>query len=250
MLKDLPGYAPPSGVRLWRYVDFTKFVSFLDTGSLFFSRADLLGDPFEGSYPLANVRDSTIYEQVLPPGTSGNQRLEDLGRDLREMVKRFRNGVFVNCWHMNPHESAAMWKLYLKSEEGLAIQSTKQRFSEAFSQAKEEVYLAEIRYLDYECERFLDPSLLAPFLHKRKSFEHERELRVFTWDFSCLDTDCPPSPAPPGIPIAVNPQSLLERVHIAPNAPGWFFELVRSVLRKYSVDCEVVQSQLNSAPLW
>ena len=36
--------APPGDALLWRYMDFTKFVSLLDTSSLFFSRADLLGD--------------------------------------------------------------------------------------------------------------------------------------------------------------------------------------------------------------
>ena len=27
--------------------------------------------------------------------------------------------VAVNCWHLNEHESAAMWKVYLKSNEEL-----------------------------------------------------------------------------------------------------------------------------------
>ena len=31
---------------LWRYMDFTKFVAMLKDESLFYCRADLLGDPF------------------------------------------------------------------------------------------------------------------------------------------------------------------------------------------------------------
>jgi hypothetical protein len=45
-------FDPPEDLdaTIWRYVDFTKLVSLLDTKSLFFARADQLGDPFEGSY--------------------------------------------------------------------------------------------------------------------------------------------------------------------------------------------------------
>ena len=34
---------------IWRYLDFTKLVSLLETRALHFSRADLLGDPYGGS---------------------------------------------------------------------------------------------------------------------------------------------------------------------------------------------------------
>ena len=36
-------------VPIWRYMDIAKFLSLLDKQSLFFSRLDHLGDPFEGS---------------------------------------------------------------------------------------------------------------------------------------------------------------------------------------------------------
>jgi len=39
----------------------------------------------------------------------------------------------INCWHMNDHESAAMWKLYLKSDEGIAIQSTYRKLKDAIT---------------------------------------------------------------------------------------------------------------------
>lgn len=39
---------------LWRYIDFTKFVSMLDKGGLYFPNAASLNDPFEGSVPRRN----------------------------------------------------------------------------------------------------------------------------------------------------------------------------------------------------
>src|SRR5258706_8693532 len=34
---------------VWRYLDLAKLLSLLETRALYFSRGDLLGDPFEGS---------------------------------------------------------------------------------------------------------------------------------------------------------------------------------------------------------
>lgn len=37
---------------IWRYIDFAKLVSLLESQSLHLARADVLDDPFEGSIPL------------------------------------------------------------------------------------------------------------------------------------------------------------------------------------------------------
>ena len=39
--------------QLWRYMDFAKFAAMLRERSLYFPRADKLGDPFEGAFGLA-----------------------------------------------------------------------------------------------------------------------------------------------------------------------------------------------------
>ena len=46
-------FAQPANpdTKIWRYMNFTKFVSMLEHQALWFSRADKLGDPFEGSMP-------------------------------------------------------------------------------------------------------------------------------------------------------------------------------------------------------
>lgn len=91
-----------SETKLWRYLDFTKFLSMLIESSLFFSRSDLLGDPWEGSYPRRNVSDSDFV------GRAGNSKLRSR---MRKTVHSKRVLNYINCWHMNECESAGMWKL-------------------------------------------------------------------------------------------------------------------------------------------
>lgn len=53
MYKWNENFTQPSNldVKVWRYMDFTKFIYFLHTDKLFFSRVDKLSDSFEGSSP-------------------------------------------------------------------------------------------------------------------------------------------------------------------------------------------------------
>ena len=57
MYEAHPTFVQPESedVRVWRYMDFTKFVSFIDSRTLYFTRADKFGDAFEGSWPKMNV---------------------------------------------------------------------------------------------------------------------------------------------------------------------------------------------------
>ena len=47
--EDHPIFSTPEGgdTTVWRYMDFTKFLSLLDKKELFFVRLDKLDDPFE-----------------------------------------------------------------------------------------------------------------------------------------------------------------------------------------------------------
>jgi hypothetical protein len=50
---------------IWRYMDFTKFVSLLDRSALFFARADKFKDQFEGSWTKKNFeRMTTAFKGV------------------------------------------------------------------------------------------------------------------------------------------------------------------------------------------
>ena len=68
MYKEHPAFEKPSDedIKIWRYIDFTKFVSLLDKQALFFARADRLSDPFEGSYSKANIKLRPIMYNDMP----------------------------------------------------------------------------------------------------------------------------------------------------------------------------------------
>lgn len=254
-------------IQVWRYMDFTKFVSFIDSQSLYFARADKFDDPFEGSLPKMNVvaRESVQLRILSSPHFPPEAREMYLKQvaSTGEINQYWRKFYAINCWHMNEHESAAMWRLYLKSNEGIAVQSTYRKLRESIID-DEKVYLGQVKYIDYEKEsigHYYDPdsandfvfNMFAPFVYKRKSFEHEREIRALI--------ERPPTTSEEqigryqdtiahGVEIKVDIKQLVENIYVAPSAPDWLSSLVSKVAQRYGFTFQVVRSRLSEQPLF
>lgn len=111
--KRLPGDVWRPADQVWRYMDFTKFVYILGSHCLFFPRLTELQkvDPYEGSY-LPFVSLDAQGKKLKLRGRRKGPRWSVASR------------AFVNCWYCSENESAALWRLFPKSDEGIAIKST------------------------------------------------------------------------------------------------------------------------------
>jgi hypothetical protein len=154
---------------------------------------------------------------------------------------------------MNTVESAAMWKSYLKSDEGVAIQSTFRRLADSFHRHTEDaVYVGEVQY--HAMGVVPSGNAFSPCLFKRKSFEYEHELRAMIVRYPDGDPNFPiidrPDSMVHGVYVATDLELLIERIYVAPGVPHWFGDVVRDVIRKYGLEVEVVTSDLASRPLY
>ena len=147
MYEEHPVFEPPhEDAVLWRYMDFTKFVSLLDAQSLFFSRADRLGDPFEGSYSKANI--------ALRPALYQGTILQFAWETLAPFYQAMRQFTLINCWHEANHESAAMWRLYSRDNDGIAIRTTFNALTQSFT-CNDTIFIGKVNYIDYAADHFL-----------------------------------------------------------------------------------------------
>lgn len=245
-------------------MDFTKYVSMLVSSSLFFSRADLLGDPFEGSSSRANiVLRPEVYKDMIEEMSKANPANESAGvgwlEEWSRIVESTRQWVYVNSWHMNEYESAAMWDLYATNRaEAIAIQSTYAQLRECLPSQihmggdnPTQVYLGEVQYIDYERDWLPEGNLFYPFVHKRKSFEHERELRAIFDEMSANVGNLSVRNPKKGQLIEVSLDGLIEAVYVAPTAPSWFRDLVEAVTGKYGFAHKpIYRSSLGQDPVY
>jgi hypothetical protein len=234
-------------LKIWRYMDLPKFVSMLENQALFFAKASLMSDLLEGQYPISE-KYSPFYRAVF------NQ--------LSELVHSMSDRVCLNYWHINKYESAAMWKLYSNTNEGIAIQSTFGGLANSFKVTREVVVIGKVKYIDYQNELINPESLMenvfAPFFHKRRSFEYEHELRAVIFHRAAienepLDERIPSELIPnlrkdtltdSGMFISTDLKCLIEKIYISPLAEVGLKEKVEAILEKYQLDKTTVQTSL------
>ncbi|WP_372371456.1 hypothetical protein [Candidatus Uabimicrobium sp. HlEnr_7] len=228
---------PDDNVKVWRYLDLAKFVSILDRKSLFFVRSDRLQDPFEGTYPKVDLQKySDKYGDYV-------QDIDKLIHLLEKTTNERKKYTLVSSWNISNYESAALWKVFLKSDEGVAIQSTFGKLKDSFASFEKDIYIGKVKYIDYEVEGIPKEAALSPlnpFVLKRKSFEYEQEIRLIYRDVSFEDKE-----NVSGAYVDVDLSCLIDQIFVAPTAPKWYKEVIESLVTKYEVgDKEVIQSNL------
>jgi hypothetical protein len=228
---------PPAETRLWRYMDVTKLISLLGTDSLYFPRSDLLGDPWEGAVSNLTIKCRERFPVEMHGG-------------MADFNKAITRQTFISCWHRNDYESAAMWKLYLKSDEGVAISTTCDRLSRCFKDGTPyDIFIGEVDYLDYTHHVVRDGNVLQPFFSKRRSFIHENEVRAIV---SPLFQTPPPTfvslEPPNGIALAIDATLLIEDVFAAPETPDWIRDALQSVLDRFNLNRNVRRSSMSESP--
>jgi hypothetical protein len=263
---------------IWRYMDFAKFVAMLTNEALFFSRLDKLSnDPYEGSLPfqdylkreegIVNWYDGLVEKfNGLPREARTDELFQEMMKEAAQSAENWRiaeearrGWIAVNCWHESAYESAAMWELYCRNGKGIAVRSTVQRLIESFDGTEQPVYVSKVDYIDYMEDTLGEHGDLERATKKRKSFEHEKELRALIWQQGIVGFDNDrggrvevlSTIGAYGKNVDVDLGALVERVYIAPNAQSWFEHLVRDVLARFGMDdVEVVRSKMNEGAVF
>src|SRR2546422_5996879 len=234
----MPPGAPIEDTAIWGYMSFAKYVSLLRERALFFARADLLRDKFEGSISRVNLAKPSELEP-------------EVAKVIRSMTSKalqdFTSLVMLSCWCMGEIESVGLWERYAPGPEGIAVKSTYNRLRNCFS-SKLSVAIGKVTYLDYEKDEVPVDTVFAPFFCKRKNFEDEHELRAGVHAVSGEPGTMRPVRA--GAYVPVNLDTLVDAVYVAPEAPEWILEVVRSVTKLHGLGKEVKRSGISGTPLY
>ena len=241
---------PDDETPIWRYMNFVKFVSVLEDDSLYFSRLDLLGDPFEGSYARNTTLRKVNIDMESGITTTENLTLDELdGSEFwaKSHLVSIRSS-FVNCWYSRMSDSAAMWALYASQTDGVAIRSTVGRLKTSLSSYEKPLYIGEVNYIDYDTHVGSLDDGLGQMLFKRTSFDHEHEVRVLIHDLDHGPVG--KTGIVPGLSVPVNISELISEVVVAPQAVPWFHDLVAKMMKRYGIDFEPKYSPHAATPYW
>lgn len=262
-----PEFPPPpiDDIAIWRYMDLTKFLSLLEDDALHFSRIDHQSDDYEGSITRAMLAEQRQKWAYL----TDEEYAKHFKRPIdKEAMKTNFAYIFLNCWHMNEGESAAMWSLYQGGQpQGLAVRSTFRRLAESITDECP-IRITPVKYIDYD-RNSIPTTPYLQYIYKRRSFDHERELRALYIADRLKSVPVPPEeidpnakwhstlktievdpPDPGGVKIRTDLDRLVERVYVSPQARPWYAELIRSLLRRYGRQWAVQHSSMDADPVY
>jgi hypothetical protein len=141
-----------------------------------------------------------------------------------------------------------MWKLYAKSNEAIAVKTTIEALTAVLPPA---AHVGEVKYIDFETATMPVGNMLYPFVHKRLSFEHEREVRAILPQFPEGEVSEESVKAHvDGHYVRVELETLIQEVYVAPLTPFWFQRLVAAVCSQYGLQVPIRRSTMDVHPLY
>ncbi len=218
---------PAEDTIVWKYLDLSKFLDLLLCKQLFMSRSDKFEDQYEGTF------SEPTFEEL--------KKISGDNPEFLDKYKLHRKNVVISSWHINEYESYAMWQIFTKNNEGLAIQSTIGRLQQALApENRYEQHIGEVKYIDYKKEKIPFDNKFFPFLFKRKSFQYEREVRIIS--------DLTPHQLfiHEGIKTNVDINRLIEKIYIHPKSENWYKNLVFQLMEQLGFSFEIEKSDLES----
>jgi hypothetical protein len=237
-------------------MDFAKFISMLQQGGLYLSRADRFLDRFEGATGLAERQTSwdeyylDYFRKlvVTPPAGypipeyTAEQMEQEANRLLKSMkcIALEARRLLVSCWHGSETEAEALWRLYCPpGTSGVAIRSTVGKLWDACL-LHDEAIVGRVHYVDFR--RRVASIQKERIFQKRQSLSHEQEVRIVLPNERRSPIE--------GEILACDLQKLISEIVISPFIPSWFLDVISDVLRRYEYSFDLKQSELLKEPFF
>lgn len=243
-----------------RYMNYSQFKDFFSNGLKLTKAAKYAqDDPFEGEfieyiYSVAN--DHKIYSESKGTRTYQTDSLK-IKRD------KAREKSYVSCWTLSNNENVALWKIYGKENNSLAIKTTVIKLKQAIetylttSNEKDALLMrllrkkiVKVEYINHRTENQEDSKKLfdipaAWILHyKNIAYKHEEEVRVI---FDCVELGRgdPSTQLGDSCTIKISPSDFAAEIIVSPFADEWFYDFIRHAMDKHKMTESVKWSNLS-----
>jgi len=176
MFEASPVLTRPGNSRqlCWRYLPAHYLLDLLATEELYFSHLPSLEDQNEGALTARSREHLANWFQ------HHNKSSRLVAYQEVEKYQENRKSFYVNCWHMNDHESYLMWKAY--AGRGFAIQSTFERIQASLDATASVVTGGVVQYVDFTRDFTPVGNVFNHVATKDMPYQDEHEFRLVIWN--------------------------------------------------------------------
>lgn len=204
---------------LWRYMSASRLQDLLETSEVFLTNLLALEDKYEGALTSRSRESLANWVQLQQRCT------RTLAYAQADEYQTHRKEFFVNCWHMNDHESYLMWKAY--GDRGYEIQTTFERIQCAFENAPAAINGGTVKYIDFERDLTPVGNVFNHVATKDMPYRDEREFRLVFWGVEPRNKDIPKLPK--GVRVPVDIRMLVRTIYLSPFAVPMAADLERLI---------------------
>jgi len=230
---------PASITSIWRYLDLSIFLDLIQTQEIHFSRADQFEDPYEVSLPVPNqmLDYKELVRNSVPPGVEFHlteEQVSQMAEFLRDGANYPKKNAFISCWAQGEHESMALWKIYTKSKNAVAVKCD---YAKMVEQLSDKVMIGKVQYRNYFTEMIPINNFLYQVMSKRQEYSYETEIRAVMMnqespkEFSFLRQK-------------IDLPSVVQAVYVSPGCSDFFPNQIKDLTRKYGFDFQIIRSDL------
>ncbi|MEX2596404.1 MAG: hypothetical protein WEC59_05675 [Salibacteraceae bacterium] len=230
---------PHGNKKIWRYMDFTKFMDLVTSQHLFFCNLSKLTDLYEGRIPtLAIARER---KRLSNKDHVSQKEIDSFILQEERRVDEFRDYTLVNCWNQDTQESYALWKIYLDgSRNGVAIRCTVSHLKSSIIDDDEFI----VREVYYSHDLLGSINQNNVIFRKGPYYAYENEVRIALknqFDATSFEEERDSGRKffaryTNGMRVKVDTYQLIQEIYISPFCAAWFPSTLTETLKRVSPD--------------
>lgn len=191
---------------MWRYLSAERLNDLLATEELFFTHLPAFEDAREGALTFRSREHLANWYQRQDNSTRSKAYAQV---DEYQSLQRY---YYVNCWHMNDHESYLMWKAY--AQRGFAIETSFERIQASLSNSPALVTGGVVDYVNFERDFTPVGNTFNHVATKDLPYRDEREFRLVFWDVDPRNADY--AKVENGVRVKVDIKMLIRKIIKSP----------------------------------
>jgi hypothetical protein len=226
----LKQYECESNLVIWKYMPLDYFIYLLETQTLYLPRADNNPVYFEGQLIDEDTKKlADSYEK-----NNSKSPLKE-AKDSIAYFEKLKSCTYIDSWHYNDNECFAMWKIFGKSNNAVALKSKVDKLREVYNSAVPDCSLSKVYY--YKATETIDIfNRLLMFIRKPIFFDYEKEIRgIVQYPFEFNKT------YQKSVHISIeNFNEFIDEIVVSPYSSEWLLKIIKNLLQSKKLNDKCV----------